>query len=180
MTWQKYVTVPVKKLHFLSIRVIPARPRALNIGRQPATLTVVPRQLRLNGYNRVRADGIRAFDSGKAFGLAAPLRLGCREPHRPWSAPRISTRLTLVNIILVFGRNNDRNVQCIVNGRTGDRMWTYLCVSSNLLNRIGSKNIMKELFPALYIVIVNVKLRSQDDFRTEARPHLDQKMTEHG
>ena len=39
---------------------------------------------------------------------------------------------TLVNLILVFGRNNDRNVQRIVNGRFGDRLWTYLCISSNV------------------------------------------------
>ena len=45
----------------------------------------------------------------------------------------------LVNIILVFGRRNDRNVQCIVNGRFGDRWWTYLCISSNFLNVLGPK-----------------------------------------
>ena len=45
---------------------------------------------------------------------------------------KFSAALPLVNIILVFGRNNDRNVQCFVNGRLCDRLWTYLCISSNL------------------------------------------------
>ena len=35
---------------------------------------------------------------------------------------------TLVNIIHVFGRNNDRNVQRFVNERFCDRVWTYLCI----------------------------------------------------
>ena len=39
---------------------------------------------------------------------------------------------TLVSIILVFGRNNDRNVQRFVNGRFGDRLWMYLCMSSSV------------------------------------------------
>ena len=38
----------------------------------------------------------------------------------------------LVNIIIVFGHNNDRNVQRFVNGRFGDRLWAYLCIPSNL------------------------------------------------
>ena len=38
---------------------------------------------------------------------------------------------SLVNIILVFGRSNDQNVQRFVNGRFSDRLWTYLCISSN-------------------------------------------------
>ena len=54
--------------------------------------------------------------------------------------------ISLLNVILIFGRNNDRNVQCIVNGRFGDGVWTYLCISSKVLNRIGCKNIIKELF----------------------------------
>ena len=40
----------------------------------------------------------------------------------------------LVNIILAFGRNNDRNVQRFVNGRFGDRIWTYLCIKMNVSN----------------------------------------------
>ena len=61
---------------------------------KPATLTTVPRQPALNGYNRARAYGLSAFGSGtEAFGLAVPPRLGCRESHKPWSAPRISIRL---------------------------------------------------------------------------------------
>ena len=42
----------------------------------------------------------------------------------------------LVNIILVFGRNSDRNVQRFVNGRFGDRIWTYLCIKINVSNHI--------------------------------------------
>ena len=64
---------------------------------------------------------------------------------------------SLVNIIIVFGRNNDRNVQFIVNGRFRERMWTYLCISSNFLKRTRSKNIINELFSALHIVIINEK-----------------------
>ena len=45
---------------------------------------------------------------------------------------------TLVNIILVFGRNNDRNVQVIVNGRFGDRLRTYFCITINFLNHVRS------------------------------------------
>ena len=41
---------------------------------------------------------------------------------------RAHKKLAIVNIILVFGRNNDRNVQCIVNGRFGNRIWTYSLV----------------------------------------------------
>lgn len=66
-------------------------------------------------------------------------------------------QLTLVNIILVFRRKIDRNVQLFVNKRFGDHVWTYLCITSKVLNRIRSKNIMRELFSALYIFIVNVK-----------------------
>ena len=42
----------------------------------------------------------------------------------------------LVNIILFFGRYNDGNVQCIVNGRFGHRIWTYLCIKINVSNHI--------------------------------------------
>ena len=44
--------------------------------------------------------------------------------------------VTLVNIILRFGRNNDRNLQCIVNGRFGDRIWTYLCIEIIVSNHV--------------------------------------------
>ena len=65
----------------------------------------------------------------------------------------LRARGSLVNIILVFGRNNDRNVQRFVNGRSGDRLWTYLCISSNVF---GPKN-HKRTFWALHTVILNVK-----------------------
>ena len=45
-------------------------------------------------------------------------------------------RTSLVKIILVFGRNIDRNVQRFVNGRFGDRIWTYLCIKINVSNHI--------------------------------------------
>ena len=58
-----------------------------------ATLATVRRHPRISGYNHVRPDGLRAFEYGtEAFGFTAPLRLGCRESHTPWSAPRISMR----------------------------------------------------------------------------------------
>ena len=44
--------------------------------------------------------------------------------------------LALVNIILVFGRDNDRNVQRFVNGRFGDRMWMYLCIKIIVSNHV--------------------------------------------
>ena len=57
-------------------------------------LATVRRHPRISGYNRVRIDGLMAFESGtEAFGFAAPPRLGCRESHTPWSAPWISIRL---------------------------------------------------------------------------------------
>ena len=56
----------------------------------------------------------------------------------------------LVNIILVFGRNNDRYVQRIVNGRFSDRMWAYLCISSTVLKHIRSRNTITELFRTLH------------------------------
>ena len=42
----------------------------------------------------------------------------------------------LVNIILVSGRSNDRNVQCIVNSRFGDRIWTYLYIKIKVSDHI--------------------------------------------
>ena len=72
---------------------------------KPSTLTTVLRHPRINGYNRVRADGLRAFESGtEAFGLAAPPWLGCREPHTPWSAHRTSVRLSPPETLTFYSR----------------------------------------------------------------------------
>ena len=60
---------------------------------------------------------------------------------KSWNARFLFTALrcksrtrSLVNIILVFGRTNDQNVQRFVNGRFGDRLWTYFCISRNLFS----------------------------------------------
>ena len=50
---------------------------------------------------------------------------------------------TLVNIIIVFGRNTDRNVQRFVNGRFRGRLWTYFRMSSNVF---GPKTSEKNFF----------------------------------
>ena len=57
-------------------------------------------------------------------------RLGFHRPARLLDVLHPPDRLqdaSLLNIILVFGRNNDRNVQRFVNGRFGDRV--RICVS---------------------------------------------------
>ena len=121
-------------------------------GSEPTALLKFLRALK-EGFNTLRAS------EGTAVRTMAFLLRGDLEnfyESRSQSATQIKGG-SLVNIILFFGRNNDRNVQCIVNGRFGDRMWTYLCISSNFLNRTRSKNIIKELFSALYTVIVNEK-----------------------
>ena len=79
---------------FASCLRLKARKRTRQ-GQRPAALATVRRHPRFSGYNRVRADGIREFESGtEAFGFAAPPRLGCREWHMPWSAPGISIRIS--------------------------------------------------------------------------------------
>ena len=47
-----------------------------------------------------------------------------------YGPPKTLISNTLVNIILVFGRNNDRNVQCIVKGHSSDT-----CVSRTILDK---------------------------------------------
>ena len=61
----------------------------------PGIIATVRRHPRISGYSRERIDGLMAFESGtEAFGFSAPPRRGCRESHTPWSAPRISIRLS--------------------------------------------------------------------------------------
>ena len=57
-----------------------------------------------------------------------------RDKEMRWSVT--ARERALINIILFFGRNNDRNVQRFVNGRFGDRIWTYLCIKINVYNHI--------------------------------------------
>ena len=64
-------------------------------GERPGILATVRRHPQSSGYNRVRIGGHRAFESGtEAFGFAEAPRLGCLESHTPWSAPRISIRVS--------------------------------------------------------------------------------------
>ena len=78
-----------KRIIIISEYTFPAR--HLN----PETLATVRRHPRISGYNSVRIDGLRAFESGTGtFGFAAPPRLGCRESNTPWSASEISILLS--------------------------------------------------------------------------------------
>ena len=80
--------------------------------------------------SRGRDREVRSLDLGYVGGFeteASPVAYSRPVPAASRSVPAPELP-PLVYIILVFGRNNDRNEQRFVGGRFGDRIWTYFCI----------------------------------------------------
>ena len=114
-------------------------------------------------------------DNGETLFLAHAVVTLCFRQRTTPESDRVSNPSALVNIILVFGRNNDRNVQRFVNGRFGDRIGTYLCIKINVSNHIryfsvqmtsmfGPKGVLRSSFYIYYHCIKCLKKFFYDVF----------------